>query len=83
MLSLICDVDDNTAIAVQRDLHKLEHHISVLQLRKSHYKTSITSFFQSSANLDSEEGPGEETLGPGEETLGSGQALGGSGGSLE
>ena len=69
MLSLICGVEDNTAIAVQRDLYNLEHHISVLHLRKSHYQISITSFFQSSANLDSEEGPGE--------------ALGGSGGSLE
>ena len=76
MLSLICDVEDDTAIAVQRDLHNLKRHISVLQLRKSHYETSITSFFQPSANLDSEEGPGEETLSPGE-------ALGDSGSSLE
>ena len=64
MLSLICDVEDDTAIAVQRDLHNLERHISVLQLRKSHHQTSITSFFQPSANLDSKEGPGEETFGP-------------------
>ena len=48
MLSLIY-VDDDTAIAVQRDLNNLECHISVLQLRKSHYQTSITSFFQPSA----------------------------------
>ena len=54
MLRLICDVEDDTAIAVQRDLHNLECHISVLQLRKSHYLTSITSFFQPLANLDSD-----------------------------
>ena len=54
MLSLICDVEDDTAIAVQRDLHNLKCHISVLQLRKSHYLTSITSFFQPLGNLDSE-----------------------------
>ena len=59
MLSLVCDVEDDIAIAVQRNLHNLERHISVLQLRKSHYQTSITSFFQPSANLDSEEGSGE------------------------
>ena len=35
MLSLIRDVEDDTAIAVQRDLHNLECHISVLQLRES------------------------------------------------
>ena len=79
MLILICDVEDDTAIAVQRDLHNLERHISVLQLRKSHHQTSITSFFQPSTNLDSEEGPGEE----GEETLGPGEALEDSGSSLE
>ena len=62
MLSLICDVEDDTTIAVQRDLHNLECHISVFQLRKSHYLTSITSFFQPLVNLDSEERPGEETL---------------------
>ena len=59
MLSLICDVEDDTAIAVQRDLHNLERHISVLQLRKSHHQTSITSFSRPLANLDSEEGPRE------------------------
>ena len=59
MLSLMCDVEDETAIAVQRDLHNLECHISVLQLRKAHHQSSITSFFQPSANLDSGEGPGE------------------------
>ena len=46
MLSLISDIEDQTAVAVQRDLHSLEHHITVLQLRKSHHQTSITSFFQ-------------------------------------
>ena len=76
MLHLICDVEDDTAIAVQKDLHNLEPHISILQLRKSHHQTSTTSFFRPSANLDSEEGPGEETLG-------SGEALGDSGSSLE
>ena len=76
MLSLICDVEDDTAIAVQRDLYNLERHIPVLHLRKSHHQTSITSFFQPLANLNSEEGPGEETLGGGE-------ALGDSGSSLE
>ena len=65
MLSLICDVEDDAAIAVQRDLYNLERHISVLQLRKSHHQTSITSFFPPSANLNSEEGSGEETLGGG------------------
>ena len=79
MLSLICDVEDDTAIAVQRGLHNLERHISVLQFRKSHHQTSITSFFQPSANLDSEEGPGEG----GEETLGPGEALGDSESRLE
>ena len=57
MLSLMCDV--NIAIAVQRGRHNLERHISVLQLRKAHHKTSITSFFQPSTNLDSGEGPGK------------------------
>ena len=47
MLSLISDdIEDQTVIAIQRDLHSLERHISVLQLRKAHYQTSITSFFQ-------------------------------------
>ena len=48
MLSLMCGVEDDTAITVQRDLHKLERHISVLQLRKAHHQTSITSFLQPS-----------------------------------
>lgn len=47
MLSLISDdIEDQTAIAIQRDLHSLERHISVLQLRKAHHQTSIKSFFQ-------------------------------------
>ena len=47
MISLVSDVEDQTAIAIQRDLYNLERHISVLQLRKAHRQTSITSFFQS------------------------------------
>ena len=60
MLSLICDVEDETAIAIQRDLHSLERHISVLQLRKARHQTSITSFFQPSQ--DSGDG-GSEIIG--------------------
>ena len=48
MLSLISDVEDQTAMAIHRDLHSLERHISVLQLRNVHHQTSITSFFQPS-----------------------------------
>ena len=41
MLSLICDdVEDDTAVAVQRDFNSLERHITAIQLRNTfhHYK---------------------------------------------
>ena len=59
MLSLICDIEDETAIAIQKDLHSLERHISVLQLRKARHQTSITSFFQPSQDS----GDGSEIIG--------------------
>ena len=46
MLSLVCDIKDDTAVAVQRDLNGLERHIpATIQLRNTHYQTSIKSFF--------------------------------------
>ena len=51
MLSLICE--DETAIAVQRDLNSLERHITIIQLRKTHYQTSIKPFPTPSRNPDS------------------------------
>ena len=54
MLSLICnDIEDETAVAVQRDLNSLERHITIIQLRKTHYQTSIKSFPTPSRNPDS------------------------------
>ena len=38
MLSLICDdVEDDTAVAVQRDFNSLERHITAIQLRNTHH----------------------------------------------
>ena len=46
MLSPICeDIEDETAVAVQRDLNNLECHITAIQLRKTYHQTSIKSFF--------------------------------------
>ena len=46
MLSLICDdIEDNTAVAVQRDLNSLERHITTIQLRNTHHQSTIKSFF--------------------------------------
>ena len=50
MLSLAFDVVDDTAIAVQQDLHNLERHLSALQLRKPQWQTPITSYFQLSSS---------------------------------
>ena len=48
MLSLICnDIEDETAVAVQRDLNSLERHITAIQLRKTNRQTSIKIFFPS------------------------------------
>ena len=45
MISLVCEnVQDNTAVAVQRDLNSLERYITAIQLRNAHHQTSIKSF---------------------------------------
>ena len=46
MLSLAFGLVDDTAIAVQQDLHNLERHLLALQLRKPQRQTPITSYFQ-------------------------------------
>ncbi|KAF8416277.1 hypothetical protein EV426DRAFT_433555 [Tirmania nivea] len=53
MLSLAFEVVDETAIAVQQDLHNLEHHLATLQLRKPQRQTPITSYFQGSGECRS------------------------------
>lgn len=50
MLSLAFEVVDETAIAVQQDLHNLERHLITLQLRKPQRQTPITSYFQPSSS---------------------------------
>lgn len=46
MLSLLCEVEDESALAVQKDLSNLERHLSILQLRKTQHQTPITSYFR-------------------------------------
>ena len=46
MLCLAFEVEDDTGIAVQKDIHSLERHLSILQLRRAQKQTPITSYFQ-------------------------------------
>ena len=45
MLSLAFGAVDDTAIAVQQDLHNLEHHLLALRFRKPQWQAPITSIF--------------------------------------
>jgi len=47
MLSLVFEVEDESAIAVQYDPYYPERHLSILQLQKFQYR-AITSYFQPS-----------------------------------
>jgi len=58
MLSLAFDVVDDTAIAVQQDLHNFERHLLALQLRKPQRQTPITSYFQLSSSTAGAGGAG-------------------------
>ncbi|KAF8422179.1 hypothetical protein EV426DRAFT_606293 [Tirmania nivea] len=57
-LSLAFEVVDETAIAVQEDLHNLERRLATLQLRKPQRQTPITYFFGGSGGGRSSGGSG-------------------------
>ena len=85
MLSLAFEVEDDTGIAVQKDIYSLECHLSILQLRRAQKQTPITSYFQScgaaegvaqEAAAGSTSTRGAGAGGAGAESLGTGASAG-------
>jgi len=55
MLSLAFEAVDETAVAVQQDLHNLERHLATRQLRRPQRQAPITSYFQPSSSSSAAE----------------------------
>ena len=62
MLSLVFEVEDETATAAQHDLHNLERHLLALQLPRPQRQTPITAYFQHSSASGGSGGSGVSVM---------------------